>query len=82
MSVVRYTRFDGTGLKDDGYYCIYDAATNACYSDLVVYDGGLKAFTGKTPPGYDCSTIDLTAAGYDGTGLKSTTVYRQACIMA
>ena len=76
-------RFDETGLRGDGYYCVYDAAADACYTDLVIYDGaGLKTFTGRTPPGFYCSDTDLTAAGYDGAGLVVVTVYRWQCVAA
>jgi hypothetical protein len=75
--------FDGRGLRDYGYYCVYNAAIDYCESNLVIYDGaGLRSFTGRTPPGFYCSVIDLSAVWYDGTGLTVRTVYRMPCIAA
>jgi hypothetical protein len=69
-------RFDGTGLKADGYYCWYEARADLCYTDVVVFDGvGLKRHYEETTPGLYCS--DVTAADFDGTGLKATSLFYQ-----
>jgi hypothetical protein len=74
-----YVRFDGTGLKTDGYFCYYDAATQACYTDVVKYDAGtgIISFTQKVLAGGTC--FGGTFVDFDGTGLKVYTELDTVC---
>jgi len=71
-------RFDGTGLRTDGYICYYDAATDSCYTEAVVYDwAGLKPFSESVRRGQLCSGGQYVV--YDGTGLKAPTTPSLTC---
>jgi len=62
-------RYDGTGLKADGEYCVFYEALAGCHLDIVEYDGvGFKRYYTTRPVGQDCPTVN--AVVYDGTGLK------------
>ena len=74
-----YVRFDGTGLKTDGYYCVYSGSSGTCNSDLVVL-GSLKSGTTgiyryyeNVSPGDYCATLS-NVLSFDGTGLKTSSV--------
>ena len=76
------TRYDGKGLRDDGYFCLYFSATNVCETDAVAYDGtGIKKFTQHDIPPYTGTCTGGTLVEYDGTGLKASTYYDTTCGM-
>lgn len=66
-------RYDGTGLKGDGEYCVFYEGLYGCRTDIVVYDGsGFKRYDTTTPYNQYCPTVN--AVDFDGTGLKLTTL--------
>ena len=72
-------RFDGTGLKTDGYICVYDAVAQACYTDVVSYvaGSGIQPFTERVVAGGICS--GGTFVDFDGTGLKPQSYPEAVC---
>jgi hypothetical protein len=72
-------RFDGTGLKTDGYICSYDAVAQACYTDVVKYvaGSGIQPFSEKVVIGGYCS--GGTFVDFDGTGLKPLSYPEAVC---
>jgi len=74
-----YVRFDGTGLKTDGYFCYYDPVAQACYTDVVKYVAGtgIIRFYQSVSAGGVCSGGNYL--DYDGTGLKVYTELDTEC---
>jgi len=74
-----YVRFDGTGLKTNGYFCSYDVFAQACYTDVVKYVAGtgIIRFYQSVSAGGVCSGGDYL--DYDGTGLKVYTELDRGC---
>ena len=72
-------RFDGTGLKTDGYIYYPDPFTAFCYTDVVSYiaGSGIQPFTERVVPGAYCS--GGTFVDFDGTGLKPRSYPQAAC---
>ena len=73
-------RFDGTGLKTDGYICSYDVFAQACYTDVVSYVAGtgIIRFYQRVSAGGYCS--GGTFVDFDGTGLKPQSYPQVACL--
>ena len=72
-------RFDGTGLKTDGYYCVYSSATYTCNSDYVVLGAsGIYRYWEAVTPGSYCSG-GPNILDFDGTGLKITSKANLLC---
>ena len=72
-------RFDGTGLKTNGYFCSYDAVAQACSTDVVKYVAGtgIIRFYQSVSVGGVCSGGDYL--DYDGTGLRVYTEPDTGC---
>jgi len=71
--------FDGTALKTDGIFCVYDAVSGYCYTNAIHFDGtGLKVIKEQVPAGLTCSGIN--ACDYvAGTGLKVVSYSPTGC---
>jgi hypothetical protein len=72
-------RFDGTGLKTNGYFCYYDVIAQTCYTDVVKYVAGtgITRFYQGVPAGGTCSGGNYL--DYDGTGLKVVSYPSAGC---
>jgi hypothetical protein len=72
-------RFDGTGLKTDGYICSYDPSNQRCNTEVVRYisGGGIQPFTETVVAGGYCS--GGTFVDFDGTGLKPLSYPQAEC---
>jgi len=74
-----WVRFDGSGLKTNGYFCRYNTNTTMCETDLVTEDAnGLKRYTAAVGAGSTCT--GGTFIDFDGTGLKPTSQSSKTCV--
>jgi hypothetical protein len=76
-----YVRYDGSGLRDDGYYCTYIPATRTCDSDLVILGAaGIYRYYESVLRGQMCATLS-NVLYFDGTGLKVVSISGVACLL-
>ena len=72
-------RYDGVGVKTDGWYCVYSVDYNYCTTNTLAYDGvGVKPFSDTASTNQYCT--GGTFLVYDGTGLKPTSYGNVKCI--